>query len=525
MAKVLILDQSKSIRNTLRERLEFEGIAAESAENEAAASVLCERIPFDLIISDHETRLPESDVPFIVLSSEATVDSAIKALRNGAQDYLTKPIDINRLMQSIRQTLEQAAEAPRTAAKAKAKRSSAGHTEEIIGTSEQMQHVRRLIDKVAPCDARVLITGENGTGKELVARWLHAKSNRAGAPFVEVNCAAIPSELIESELFGHERGAFTSAVKQRKGKFEQADGGTLFMDEIGDMSLAAQAKVLRALQESRISRVGSDRDIEVNVRVVAATNKNLREEIQKGNFREDLYYRLNTVPIAVPALRDRREDIFLLFRKFAADVAVQYRMPAVTLDDAAREMLKNYYWRGNIRQLKNVAEQISAIEQTRVITSEVLAKYLPPQGGGAPMAAGTMRMDDTMSTERELLYKVLFDMRADINDLKRMISELMKGGVPCPEPVRDVKALLPTTAQSSYVPAVASYPQPPVYAESEEVTDEPPREMTKADMQREQIIRALRRNNGRRREAAAELFMSERTLYRKIKELGIEDNS
>lgn len=183
MAKVLILDQSKSIRNTLRERLEFEGIAAESAENEAAASVLCERIPFDLIISDHETRLPESDVPFIVLSSEATVDSAIKALRNGAQDYLTKPIDMNRLMQSIRQTLEQAAEAPRTAAKAKAKRSSAGHTEEIIGTSEQMQHVRRLIDKVAPCDARVLITGENGTGKELVARWLHAKSNRAGAPF------------------------------------------------------------------------------------------------------------------------------------------------------------------------------------------------------------------------------------------------------------------------------------------------------------------------------------------------------
>ena len=234
MAKVLILDQSKSIRNTLRERLEFEGIAAESAENEAAASVLCERIPFDLIISDHETRLPESDVPFIVLSSEATVDSAIKALRNGAQDYLTKPIDMNRLMQSIRQTLEQAAEAPRTAAKAKAKRSSAGHTEEIIGTSEQMQHVRRLIDKVAPCDARVLITGENGTGKELVARWLHAKSNRAGAPFVEVNCAAIPSELIESELFGHERGAFTSAIKQRKGKFEQASGGTLFMDEIGD---------------------------------------------------------------------------------------------------------------------------------------------------------------------------------------------------------------------------------------------------------------------------------------------------
>ena len=327
MAKVLILDQSKSIRNTLRERLEFEGIAAESAENEAAASVLCERIPFDLIISDHETRLPESDVPFIVLSSEATVDSAIKALRNGAQDYLTKPIDMNRLMQSIRQTLEQAAEAPRTAAKAKAKRSSAGHTEEIIGTSEQMQHVRRLIDKVAPCDARVLITGENGTGKELVARWLHAKSNRAGAPFVEVNCAAIPSELIESELFGHERGAFTSAIKQRKGKFEQASGGTLFMDEIGDMSLAAQAKVLRALQENRISRVGSDKDVDVDVRIIAATNKNLREEIKKGNFREDLFHRIGVILIKVPPLREHSEDIPLLVDHFIDMICEEYDMP------------------------------------------------------------------------------------------------------------------------------------------------------------------------------------------------------
>ena len=323
MAKVLILDQSKSIRNTLRERLEFEGIAAESAENEAAASVLCERIPFDLIISDHETRLPESDVPFIVLSSEATVDSAIKALRNGAQDYLTKPIDMNRLMQSIRQTLEQAAEAPRTAAKAKAKRSSAGHTEEIIGTSEQMQHVRRLIDKVAPCDARVLITGENGTGKELVARWLHAKSNRAGAPFVEVNCAAIPSELIESELFGHERGAFTSAIKQRKGKFEQASGGTLFMDEIGDMSLAAQAKV-RALQERKISRVGSDKDVDVDVRIIAATNKNLREEIKKGNFREDLFHRIGVILIKVPPLREHSEDIPLLVDHFIDMICEEY---------------------------------------------------------------------------------------------------------------------------------------------------------------------------------------------------------
>ena len=371
MAKVLILDQSKSIRNTLRERLEFEGIAAESAENEAAASVLCERIPLDLIISDHETRLPESDVPFIVLSSEATVDSAIKALRNGAQDYLTKPIDMNRLMQSIRQTLEQAAEAPRTAAKAKAKRSSAGHTEEIIGTSEQMQHVRRLIDKVAPCDARVLITGENGTGKELVARWLHAKSNRAGAPFVEVNCAAIPSELIESELFGHERGAFTSAVKQRKGKFEQADGGTLFMDEIGDMSLAAQAKVLRALQESRISRVGSDRDIEVNVRVVAATNKNLREEIQKGNFREDLYHRLAVIVVRVPPLREHAGDIPALVEHFIRTIASEYGSAPKPIDADALAELQRMPWSGNIRELRNVIERLIILSGDRITARDV----------------------------------------------------------------------------------------------------------------------------------------------------------
>ena len=395
----------------------------------------------------------------------------------------------------------------------------------IIGNSPLLDRALEVALRVAPTDLTVLVTGESGVGKEFFPQVIHAYSARKHNKYIAVNCAAIPEGTIDSELFGHEKGSFTGAVEARKGYFEEADGGTIFLDEVAELPHPTQARLLRVLQTGEYIRVGSSKVQKTNVRVVAATNMNLQEAIAQGRFREDLYYRLGTVPITVPSLRERPEDIPLLFRKFAADVAVQYRMPAVTLDDAAREMLKNYYWRGNIRQLKNVAEQISAIEQTRVITSEVLAKYLPPQGGGAPMAAGTMRMDATMSTERELLYKVLFDMRADINDLKRMISELMKGGVPCPEPVRAANALLPTTAQSSYVPAVASYPQPPVYAESEEVTDEPPREMTKADMQREQIIRALRRNNGRRREAAAELFMSERTLYRKIKELGIEDNS
>ena len=421
MAKVLILDQSKSIRNTLRERLEFEGIAAESAENEAAASVLCERIPFDLIISDHETRLPESDVPFIVLSSEATVDSAIKALRNGAQDYLTKPIDMNRLMQSIRQTLEQAAEAPRTAAKAKAKRSSAGHTEEIIGTSEQMQHVRRLIDKVAPCDARVLITGENGTGKELVARWLHAKSNRAGAPFVEVNCAAIPSELIESELFGHERGAFTSAIKQRKGKFEQADGGTLFLDEIAELTPDLQVKLLRVLQERRFERVGGGEEIEVDIRVVAATNKDLAAMVEKGTFRDDLYYRLNVVQIPLPALRERREDIPLLVAHFMDKVARENNMPAKKFTTEALNYLSGYEWPGNIRQLENVVESCMVLVPGTVIDVDNLPAEIRDEDSQFKSAVDLLPVQldlaDTLEKiEAALIRRAL--VRADLVQVK-----------------------------------------------------------------------------------------------------------
>lgn len=399
----------------------------------------------------------------------------------------------------------------------------------IIGTSPLLDRALEVALRVAPTDLTVLVTGESGVGKEFFPQVIHAYSARKHNKYIAVNCAAIPEGTIDSELFGHEKGSFTGAVESRKGYFEEADGGTIFLDEVAELPLPTQARLLRVLQTGEYIRVGSSKVQKTNVRVVAATNTNLQEAIAKGRFREDLYYRLGTVPITVPSLRERPEDIPLLFRRFASDVATQYRMPAVTLDEGAREMLKNYYWRGNIRQLKNVAEQISAIEQARVITPEVLAKYLPAQVGGAPMHAGAVRMDDDMSTERELLYKVLFDMRADINDLKRMMAELIKNGAPCAEPVRDIKALLPSATQGSYVPAVQTTPvygpsAAPVYAESEVISDEPPREMTKADMQREQILRALRRNNGRRREAAAELFMSERTLYRKIKELGIEES-
>lgn len=403
----------------------------------------------------------------------------------------------------------------------------------IIGTSELLDRALEVALRVAPTDLTVLVTGESGVGKEFFPQVIHAYSARKHNKYIAVNCAAIPEGTIDSELFGHEKGSFTGALEARKGYFEEADGGTIFLDEVAELPLPTQARLLRVLQTGEYIRVGSSKVQKTDVRVVAATNMNLQQAIASGRFREDLYYRLSTVPITVPALRERPDDIPLLFRKFASDVATQYRMPPVTLDPAAREMLMHYYWRGNIRQLKNVAEQISAIESTRLVTPDVLARYLPPQGGGAPAPMGGMQMDDRMSTERELLYKVLFDMRADINDLKRMIAELLQNAAPhCPEPAPDIKALLPSTAQSSvgsapaYSGSTASAyaPTAPVYAESVEVTEEPPREMTKADMQREQILRALRRNNGRRREAAAELFMSERTLYRKIKELGIEEN-
>lgn len=391
----------------------------------------------------------------------------------------------------------------------------------IIGNSEALNRALEVALRVAPTDLSVLVTGESGVGKEFFPQVIHAYSARKHNKYIAVNCGAIPEGTIDSELFGHEKGAFTGAVEARKGYFEEADGGTIFLDEVAELPHSTQVRLLRVLQTGEFIRVGSAKVQKTNVRVVAATNTNLQEAIQAGRFREDLYYRLNTVPILVPPLRERKEDIFLLFRKFAADVAAQYRMPAISLDPEARQMLENYYWRGNIRQLKNVAEQISAIEEARLITPAILTKYLPAQSqSGASTSMSTALHSgpgDGVSFERELLYKVLFDLRADVNDLKRMLTELMQRAERPAEPTKDLAGLLPASAHS-----IAS----PDYTESEEVVDEQPsRKLTKADVLREQILRALRRNNGRRREAAAELFMSERTLYRKIKELGIDENS
>lgn len=390
----------------------------------------------------------------------------------------------------------------------------------IIGNSELLNRALSVALRVAPTDLSVLVVGESGVGKEFFPQIIHAYSARKHAKYIAVNCGAIPEGTIDSELFGHEKGAFTGATDARKGYFEEADGGTIFLDEVGELPLSTQVRLLRVLQSGEFLRVGSAKVQKTDVRVVAATNNDLLKSIETGRFREDLYYRLNTVPIAVPALRDRPEDIPLLFRKFASDVAVQYHMPAISLDEGARQLLQNYYWRGNIRQLKNVAEQISALEQSRVITAEVLSGYLTPvQPSPAAMTPTGGAAAGDMATERELLYKVLFDMRSDINDLKRMLADLMQGTAhrapASAQPPHEVVGLLPSM----------SHPAAVDYAESEEVTEEPVHtERTKADVQRELIIRALRNNNGRRRDAARELFMSERTLYRRIKELGITDD-
>lgn len=388
----------------------------------------------------------------------------------------------------------------------------------IIGNSEVMDRALAVALRVAPTNLSVLVTGESGVGKEFFPQIIHSYSARKHNKYIAVNCGAIPEGTIDSELFGHEKGSFTGAVEARKGFFEEADGGTIFLDEVGELPLATQVRLLRVLQSGEYMRVGSAQVRKTDVRVVAATNNDLVKSIEEGKFREDLYYRLNTVPIAVPALRERKEDIPLLFRKFAADVSAQYGMPAVRLTEDARLMLKNYYWRGNIRQLKNITERISALEQDREITAEVLSKYLTPAISSAPAMHQHSGMGgDDYSTERELLYKVLFDMRNDINDLKRMLSDLMRGHSSHPQPQtmhNEVYGILPSPAMSDGAD----------YAESEEVEEVPHRELTKADVQREQILKALRNNNGRRRDAARELFMSERTLYRRIKDLGINED-
>ncbi len=366
MAKILVIDDERSIRNTLKDILEFEKHQVTLAENGKQGFEFAQNNFFDLIFSD--IKMPEMDgiellvhlseigteAPIVMISGHGNIETAVECIKKGAFDFIVKPIDLNRLLITVRNALEKNT----LVAETKTLKKKVAKRHQMIGASLPIEKVRKMIERVAPTDARVLITGDNGTGKEVVARLLFEQSNRTEAPYVEVNCAAIPSELIESELFGHEKGAFTSAIKQRIGKFEQADGGTIFLDEIGDMSLSAQTKVLRVLQENELTRVGSDKVIKVNVRVLAATNKNLAKEIQNGNFREDLFHRLNVIPIRVPTLDERRDDIPLLVSHFCELICGEQGIQPKIFDEAAIELLKMRSWTGNIRELRNVVERL-----------------------------------------------------------------------------------------------------------------------------------------------------------------------
>lgn len=385
MADILIIDDERAIRKTLTEILSFEGYKIdEAADGEEGLKKFREKT-YDVVLCD--IKMPKldgleflqkagevnADTPIIMISGHGNIETAVEAVKKGAYDFISKPPDLNRLLITIRNAMEK----NNLVIEAKVLKRKVSRVQEMIGGSEPIQKIRDTIDKVAPTEARILVTGENGVGKELVARWVHEKSNRAAGPLVEVNCAAIPTELIESELFGHEKGSFTSAIKQRIGKFEQANGGTLFLDEIGDMSLSAQAKVLRALQEGKITRVGADKDINVDVRVIAATNKDLLKEVEAKNFRLDLYHRLSVILIHVPSLNQRRDDIPELVDKFLDDICADYGIARKMIDTDAIRLLQEYNWTGNIRELRNVVERL-VILSGKTITADDVRSYVMP---------------------------------------------------------------------------------------------------------------------------------------------------
>ncbi|WP_027000870.1 sigma-54-dependent transcriptional regulator [Eisenibacter elegans] len=394
MAKILIIDDEKSIRYTLRDILEFEKYEVDEAQDGEEGFQMLQNGEYDVALCDiqmpkmngiellekYNTDI-QGDTQFIMITAYGSIKMAVEATKKGAYDFIQKPPDLNRLLLCVRNALDKSNLVTETKAlrtETKLLRKKVSRTYDIIGESDPINRVKEMIEKVAPTDARVLITGPNGSGKELVCKWIHAKSGRVDKPLIEVNCAAIPGELIESELFGHEKGAFTSAVKQRIGKFEQANGGTLFLDEIGDMSLPAQAKVLRALQEGKITRVGGDKEIKVDVRVVAATNKDLREEIKNNTFREDLYHRIGVILIHVPPLNERRADIPLLVEKFLNDIAEDYGAAPKKITPEAVTRMQALEWTGNIRELRNVVERLVIMSSNDIITEEDVVNYAPP---------------------------------------------------------------------------------------------------------------------------------------------------
>lgn len=407
----------------------------------------------------------------------------------------------------------------------------------IIGNHPMLNRALEKAIQVAPTDISVLVIGESGVGKEFIPKIIHSESRRKHQPYIVVNCGAIPEGTIDSELFGHEKGAFTGATSTRSGYFEEADGGTIFLDEVGELPLTTQVRLLRVLENGEFIKVGSSTVQKTNVRIVAATNVNMFEAIKKGRFREDLYYRLSTVEIHLPALRERKEDIHLLFRKFASDAAEKYKMPPIKLTDDAVQVLMNYRWRGNIRELRNIAERTSVVEPKREISADILCSYLPDEGSNLPMVVSTLRNESDFSNEREILYKVLFDMKNDLNDLKKLTLELLQNGN-YQQIEEDNKNLIhriygdkkqttemevPTTVSIIPVERVTSIREvsdKEEHYDYEEDIDEEPLSLQNKEL--ELIIKALERNGGKRKEAAKELGISERTLYRKIKQYDLD---
>lgn len=394
MTTILIIDDERPIRSSLRDILEYEDYKVIDVDNGPEGLEVLKKEKVDLVLCDIKMNKMDgmevltaaqeiAETPFIMISGHGTIETAVEAARRGAYDFLEKPLDLNRLLITVRNALEKGTLVKET----KVLKKKVSKTKEILGGSSTISLIKETIERVAPTDARVLITGENGSGKELVARWIHEKSNRSASPLIEVNCAAIPSELIESELFGHEKGSFTSAVKQRIGKFEQANGGTLFLDEIGDMSLSAQAKVLRALQENKITRVGGEKEIEVNVRVIAATNKDLLKEIETGNFRMDLYHRLSVILIHVPSLKERAEDIPVIASNFCEEICGEYNIPIKEITAQAMKALQALPWTGNIRELRNMIERLVILSDKKITEKEVCLYANPSATTAVPNVA------------------------------------------------------------------------------------------------------------------------------------------
>lgn len=419
MAKILIIDDERAIRNTLREILEYENYQVDDIDNGIEGLEMITKNDYDLVLCDIKMNRMDGmevliegltikpDLPFIMISGHGTIETAVEASKKGAFDFISKPPDLNRLLITVRNALEKKDLVTET----RVLKRKVSKTREMLGNSAALARIKDTIEKVAPTDARVLITGANGSGKELVARWLHEKSNRSNSTLIEVNCAAIPSELIESELFGHEKGSFTSAVKQRIGKFELASGGTLFLDEIGDMSLSAQAKVLRALQENKITRVGGEKEIEVDTRVIAATNKDLQKEIEAGNFRMDLYHRLSVILIHVPHLSERIDDIPIIAQNFCEEICNDYGMPVKKITESAMEVLKKLPWTGNIRELRNMIECLIILSD-KVITDSDVRTHASPLSASADS-----------ENQIQLPASINFDMYANFQEYKDAVEK------------------------------------------------------------------------------------------------------